>query len=66
MGYIPGKAQTAMLSERQFRRRQEQQIKKIEKKYGKHLPIPTEEDMQNYIDEKTHGLWLNQVEKPTK
>ena len=68
MSLIPNTAQASMMTERQFRRRQQQQIKKIEKKFGKHLPLPSEDDMAQYIANKTNTTFeweSQQEEKPT-
>ena len=54
MSLIPNTTQPSMMTERQFKRRQQQQIKKIEKKFGKSLPMPSEEDMAQYIANKTN------------
>ena len=66
MGYIPNTQQPTYQTERQRRRSQEQRVKKIVKKYGEILDLPTEEDMQNYINEMTkqQQLWQKQEENP--
>jgi len=65
--YIPNQKPQGYLTNRQYTRHKEQIMKKIEKKYGKDLPIPTEEDMAQYINEKTQQTeWqINQEEKQT-
>ena len=54
MSFIPNTNRPQYQSQRQRRRYQEQQMKKIEKKFGKHLPLPTEEDTMEYIKTKTN------------
>ena len=56
--YIPVKKELT-LTNRQHRRQQEQAIKKLEKKFGKNLELPTEEDIKQYIEEKTGNKFLN-------
>jgi len=65
MSFIPNKNQGQYMTERQIKRKQLHLMKKLEKKYGPNLPIPTEEQVQEYINQATQ--WVNQQEeKQTK
>jgi hypothetical protein len=67
MSLIPNTRQASYMTQRQIKRSQQQQIKKIEKKFGKNLPMPTEDDMAEYIKQKTQQTeWqTKQEEKQT-
>ena len=53
MSLIPNTAQATYMTERQIKRKHKHQINKLEKKYGKSLPMPTEDDIGQYIANKT-------------
>lgn len=65
--YIPNKRQGSFLSQRQMKRKQNHQINKIEKKFGKHINLPTDEEIKQYIESQPKKIpeWLivNQEEK---
>jgi hypothetical protein len=65
MNYIPNNKPATYQTQRQIRRYQAQMMKKIEKKYGKHLPMPTEDEIGQYIADKTQSTFEWQTEKET-
>ena len=56
-----------MMTERQFKRKQERVMKNVENKLGEQITLPTEEEIALYIKQKTGIKWQNlqQEEKQT-
>ena len=56
-----------MMTERQFKRKQERVMKNVENKLGEQITLPTEEEIALYIKQKTGIEWQNlkQEEKQT-
>lgn len=62
--FIPNQNKQSYQSQRTIRRSQNHQMNKIIKKYGPMLPIPSEEDIEQYIKQKSQE-WQKQEEKQT-
>ncbi len=65
--FIPNKGGRIMMTERQFKRKQERVMKNVENKLGEQITLPTEEEIALYIKQKTGIEWQNlqQEEKQT-